>query len=114
MTARAPRSRSGRQQDVDALVVEELPEVDDGALVAGEELGQALGVSLVREPLADVAGIGRIAPCLREKAGERLLARSGAPLVDVDAGRHLVHAVDVADDVLQHLSDVRRADEHGR
>ena len=98
---------------MDALVVEELPEVDDGGLVAGEELGQALGVPLVRQPLADVAGIGRIAPCLRQEARERLVARTGPPLVDVDAGRHLVHAVDVADDVLEHLSDVRRADEDG-
>ena len=101
------------EQDVDALVVEQLPEVDDGRLVAGEELGQALGVPLVRQPLARVAGIRRVAPRLGEQAGERLVARTRPPLVDVDAGRHLVDAVDVADDVLEHLPDVRRADEDG-
>ena len=36
------------EQNVDALVVEQLPEVDDGRFVAGEELGEALGVPLVR------------------------------------------------------------------
>ena len=36
------------EQNVDALVVEQLPEVDDGRLVAGEERRQALGVPFVR------------------------------------------------------------------
>jgi hypothetical protein len=38
----------GLEQDVDALVVEQLSEVDDRRLVSGEEGGQALGVALVR------------------------------------------------------------------
>ena len=98
---------------MDALVVEELPEVDDRRPVAGEELGQALGVPLVRQPLARVSGVGRVAPCLGEQPRERLLARARPPLVDVDSGRDLVHALDVPDDVLQHVPDVGRADEDG-
>ena len=46
------------QQHVDALVVEQLAEVDDGRLVAGEELGEAAGVAFVRRALLGVAGVG--------------------------------------------------------
>ena len=59
-------------------------------------------------------GFGGIALGLGDERRERLLAGLRAPLVDVDAGRHLVHALDVAAHVLEHLADVRRADEHGR
>ena len=45
------------------------------------------------------------------KRRERLVARAKHELVHVDAGRHLVDALDVADDLVEHLADVRRADE---
>ena len=76
-----------------------------------EELGEPLGVAFVRQPLVGVSGIRRIAPRLLEQPRERLVARQGTELVDVDARRNLVHAVDVADHVLEHLADVRGADE---
>ena len=101
------------EQQVDALVVEQLPEVDDRRLVVGEELGEALGVAVVREALVARCRVRRIAAGLVEQRGERLVPRLGAELVDVDAGRHLVDAVDVADDLLEHLADVLRADEDG-
>ena len=65
------------EQDVDALVVEELPEVDDRRLVAGEERGEPLGVALVRQPLVRVAGVRRIlrAP---PRAGRPAPRRAGA------------------------------------
>ena len=101
------------QQHVDALVVEELSEVDDGRAIAGEKLGEALGVVLVGQALARIAGIWSVATRFLEQPGERLFARTRAPVVDVHAGRNLVHSIDVADDVLEHLPDVRRADEDG-
>ena len=61
------------EQDVDALVEEQLPEVDDGRLVAGEEGGEAFGVALVRQPLVRAAGVRRIAPRLLEEPGQRLV-----------------------------------------
>ena len=50
---------------------------------------------------------------LLEQGGERLVARPRAEVVDVDAGRHLVDAVDVPDDVVEHVADVLGADEDG-
>ena len=48
------------QQDVDALVVQELAEVDDGRLVRGEEFLEARRVAVVRLPLACVRRVGRV------------------------------------------------------
>ena len=101
------------EQHVDALVVEELPEVDDRRLGPREERA---------EPLARCPRPAAARPRCRgsaDRAGlleQRRRAprpRARAPLLDVDAGRHLVHAVDVAAHLLEHLADVRRADEHG-
>ena len=99
------------QQHLHALLLDQLPEVDDGRLVAGEELREPGRVALVGQALARVAGVRTVAARLLEQRGERLVARLEAELVDVDARRHLEHAVDVADDVLEHLADVHRADE---
>jgi hypothetical protein len=99
------------EQNVDALVVEELAEVHDRVLVAIEERRQALGVALVREPLVRVSRVRAVAAALVEQLGESLVAWLRPPLVDVDAGRNLVHPVDMPDDVLEHLADVCRADE---
>ena len=73
-----------------------------------------------REPRG-VAGIGMalVAVGGRRARASAISAASAASrgcgheLVDVDAGRHLVHAVDVADDVFEHAADVLRADVHG-
>ena len=94
------------EQHMDALVVEELAEIDDGRLVAGQERGEPLGVPLVRQALVRVAGIRRVETRLLEQAGERLVARPRPPLVDIHARRHFVHALDVADHLLEHLPDV--------
>ena len=76
-----------------------------------EELREARRVAFVGQPLVAVPRVRRILPRLLEQSRERLLARQRPELVDVDARRNLVHAVDVTDDVLEHRADVRRADE---
>ena len=81
---RAHPARERLEQHVDALVAQELPEVDDGRLVAGEERGETLGVSLVRESLVRVARIRRIAACFGDERGERRVTRLRPPLLDVD------------------------------
>ena len=98
------------EQHLHAFLLDQLAEVDDRRLVAREERGEARGVALVGQALARVAGVRRVVARLLDQRRERLVARAERELVDVDAGRHLVHAVDVADDVLEHLADVRRAD----
>ena len=60
------------EQHVDALVVEELPEVEDGRRVAGEELGEPRGVALVRQPLLAVARVRRVGAALLQQRRERL------------------------------------------
>ena len=63
------------EQEVDALVVEQLAEVENSGPVAGEEPLEPGGVALVGEPLVRVTGIWRIAATLVEQSLERLLAR---------------------------------------
>ena len=101
------------EEDVDALVTEELAHVDDDRPGLGEELREPVGVSLVRESLFPVARVRRVAPALLEQRGQRLFARLRPELVDVDAGRHLVDVVYGADHLVQHLADVLRADDDG-
>ena len=79
------------EQEVDALVVEELAEVDDRRRVAGEEGLEPLGVPLVGQPLVCVPRVRRVVSRLREQIRERLLAGLRLPGVDVDARRDLVH-----------------------
>jgi hypothetical protein len=101
------------EQDVNALVVEQLAEVESGRLVVREPRGEPFGVALVRKALVGVAGVRRIPARLVEQGGERALTILDPELVDVDTRRNLVHVVDVADDVLEHGTDVRGADEDG-
>ena len=100
---------------MDALVADQLAEVEDGrARRVGEERGKPGGVALVGEALLGVAGIGVVGSGLAHEGGERDCARDGLELVDVDPGRHLVHALRVRErpaDLRQHRADVRRADE---
>jgi hypothetical protein len=98
---------------VDAFIPEQLAEVEDDRLVGCEELDEPLGVALVREPLIRVPGVWRITFALQEQTFHRLVPGLEAELLDGNARRHLVHAVDVTNDVFQHFADVRRADEHG-
>ena len=100
------------QQDVDALVQQELPEVDDRRPLAREERGESLGVALVRKTLVRAPGIRRIAPRLLEQRGERLRPRARPPLLDIHSGRYLVDAVDVTAHLLEDVADVGRPDEH--
>ena len=74
-----------------------------------EELGEALRVPRVRMALV---AIGRVAARLGDQRCERSRAFLRHELVHVDPGRHLVHTVDVTDDVLEHGADVLGADEH--
>src|SRR5439155_11341793 len=73
------------EQQVDTLVVEELPEVDDRRLVGLEELSEAFGVALVRETLVSPAR--RIEASLVDQGGQRLLPRLGAKILHVDPRR---------------------------
>ena len=109
----APGLAKSLEQDVDALVVEQLSEVENGRLVALEPGLEPLGVALVGEPLFRVGGIRWVAARLLEQALERSRALLGLELVDVDSRRHLVDALDVADHLLEHRADMRRADESG-
>ena len=104
----------GLEQELNALVLDQLAEVDDGRLVAVEERREPFGVPLVGQPLVLVAVVRRVAARLLEKFGERGAALLEAELVDVDARRYLDHPLDVAQDVLEHLADVARADERRR
>jgi len=101
------------EQHVDALVVEELAEVDDRRPVALEERSEAFGVAVVGQTLVRVARVRWVAARLVEEAGERLVTRARPPLVDVHPWRHFVDALDVADDLLQHLTDMGGADVDG-
>ena len=92
----------GIEKEMDTLVVEELAEVENGRLVTLEPGREPLGIAFIRQPLFGVRGVRRVAAGLLQQPSERLRSRLGGELLDVDAGRHLVHAVDVADDLLEH------------
>src|SRR5215213_5502820 len=71
------------EQKVDALVVDELPEVDDRRLLAREEACEALGVAVVGQALVRVARVRRIASRLVEQSRQCLAARQRPERVDV-------------------------------
>ena len=110
-----PRTESVErvEQDVDALLLDQLPEVDDRRGIPGEERGEPFGVPLVGQPLLAVAGVRRIVPGFCEERLESLRSLLGAPQVDVDSGRNLVDALDGAADLGEDGANVRRADEGG-
>ena len=95
------------EEHLHALVLDQLPDVNDGRLVRGEEVAKASRVSRVGMTLV---AVGRIAFCFRDQRGQSSTALLGRELVDVDARRHLVDAVDVPDDVLEHGPNVLGAD----
>src|SRR5687767_6809907 len=96
---------------MDALVEQKLSEVEHRRFVGLEPAAEAFLVPLVWEPLARVSGIGRIEPALREQRLERSPRLFRPELGDIDPRRHLVYPVDVAEDVLEYLPNVRRPDE---
>ena len=63
------------EQDLHALVLDQLAVVHDGAAVAGEERREPLRVALVRQALLRVARVRRIEPRLGEELLERLGSR---------------------------------------
>src|SRR6476620_1721623 len=63
------------EQHLDALVLDQLPEVDDGRPLLGEKAGEACGVAPVGKPLLRVTRVRRIGPRLLEQRRERLVAR---------------------------------------
>ena len=98
----------GLEQQVDALVVEELAEVEDGRPLVLEEAGQPVGVALVGQPLVGVARVGRIEPALLEKVGQRLGASLGPKLFDVDSRRDLMDALDLPRHLVNRYVDITR------
>ena len=59
-----------------------------------------------------VARVRRVAPRLLEQGRQCVVASLRTELFDVHPRRHLVHALDVTDDLLEHRADVSRPDEH--
>ena len=102
------------EEHMDALVVKELPEIHDRRQVALEERREPLGVALVGKPFVRVSRICGISRGLGEQIGQSLLARPRPPLVDVDAGWHLVNPVDMTAHLLENVADVRGADDDAR
>ena len=100
------------EQHLHALVVDQLAEVDDGRDIAREKLGQPLGVVLVRQPLARVAGVGRIGAGLGQQAPQGVLPGLRQPGADVDTGRHGADALDRSADLGDDVADVLGADDH--
>src|SRR6476646_1915056 len=72
------------EQHLDALVLDQLPEVDDGRALVGEEAREPRGVALVGKSLVGVAGARRTVPRPLEQRGERLVMRLGPELLQVD------------------------------
>ena len=101
----------GLEQDVDALLLDQLAEVDDGRRVAVEERREPAGIPFVRPALLAIPGVRRVPPCLVDQGGERGVAALGTPQVDVDPGRHLVDTGNRTADLSEHLPDVGGADE---
>ncbi len=89
-------SRQRLDQDLHALLLDQLAEVDDDGLARHEEALEPVGVALVGQALLGVARVRRITASLLEQRGEGNVARLGHPFVDVDAGRDLEHVLGVA------------------
>ena len=98
------------EQKLDALVLDQLPEVDDGGLIAREKGRKPLRVPLVGQSFLPVPWVGRVGAGLGKQVCERLVPALRAELVDVDAGRHLVDAFGDPRDLLDDAADVGRAD----
>ncbi len=95
--------RERLEQHLDALVLDQLPEVDDRRRARRRRSARAAR----RCPRPGAAprrcrGSAGRRRASSSSAASASLARLRAELVDVDAGRHLVDAVDVADDLLEH------------
>ena len=102
------------QQNLYALVLDQLAVVDDRGPVAGEELREAQRVALVRQPFVRVSRVRRIEPRLCEEPRQRVRPRRGAPEIHVDTGRDLMDALDRAADLADDVPNVLRAHDRRR
>ena len=93
------------EQQVYALVLEQLAHVDDRRARLREEGPEALGVARIGQALVGAAGVGRIAPSFLEQRRERLLARLRLEGLDVDAGRHLENSLLRPDHLLERAAE---------
>jgi hypothetical protein len=78
------------KKEMDALVPEQLAEVEDRRRTRAGERGKPLGVAFVREPLVGVPRVRWVAAALLEQPSKCLFTRFGAKHVDVHARRNLV------------------------
>ena len=100
-------------QDVNALLLDQLPEVDDDRWVGREETLESRGIALVGQPLLPVPGVRQVASRLVDQSVGRGLARLWRPLVDIDAGRDLEDVLGVSTDLGEDGADVLGPDERG-
>src|SRR5215211_5969771 len=99
------------EKQIRALLARELPDVDDGRIVAGEEVGEPLRVSRIGIALAGTPGVRGVLPRLLDEACKRLVAELRSQLVDVDARRRDPDAGLVGagpEDLLEDTADVLR------
>ncbi len=101
----------GLEEEVNAFLLAQLPDVDDCAALAAEKVAEPVGVTGVGVALRAPRGI---APSLLQQRGQSLFARLRPKLVDIDPGRDDPHALGPAHDLLEHRADVLRAGENLR
>src|SRR3989441_2620262 len=99
-------TRDRLEHDLDAFVLDQLPEVDDGGPPGGEETGEACGVALVGKPLLAVAGIRRVGPRPPQPRGPCPLPPPRAGIVPPDAPGEDLAAVRAAGDPPPHTPAV--------
>src|SRR5205085_11049057 len=97
------------EQYVDALVLDQLPEVNDRWPLLREERGEALGVTGIGMAFVTV---DRIQLRLLDQRRERLLAWLRPKLVHVDARRNDLDPLDLPAHLLEHIADVLGAGVH--
>ena len=107
----------GLQQQVDAFLAAELPDVEDRGGFAGQEIGKALRVVLVgRALVARRRRVRRVETGLGDQACQGLLARLGQQFIDVHPGRHHPHPLLVGprpDHLAEHPAHVLGAGDDG-
>src|SRR4051794_33392162 len=95
--------RERLEEQVHALLLAELPNVDYSRSLPGEELLEPPGVAGVRLSLR---GGRRVPVRLLEERGERLIPRTRPELLDIHARRDDTHTLGPADDLCEDAPDV--------